>query len=243
MSNDDITRWDDKEAAPRRVLMVLTSHTTLGSTDQLTGWYLPEAAHPWHAFGQADIEMEWASPIGGTTKPYGADLNDPMQAAFVTEFGDSGPVTIAASSIDPTRYDAIFYVGGHGTMWDFPDNAALAAAASTIYTDGGVVAAVCHGPAGLVNITLPSDQPLLAGRRVAAFTNDEEVAVGLADTVPFLLADALTAKGATHRFAGNFEPHVVVDGRLITGQNPASATGVAAAVVTALASVTEAMKS
>jgi putative intracellular protease/amidase len=239
MSNDDIARWDEKAETHRRVLMVLTSHTTLGGTGQSTGWYLPEAAHPWHEFRQAGIEMDWASPIGGLTLPYGADLNDAAQAAFVDEFGESGPVTLAASSLDPARYDAIFYVGGHGTMWDFPDNTPLATAAATIYSDGGVVAAVCHGPAGLVNITLPTGEPLVAGRQVAAFTNDEEVAVGLADTVPFLLADALTAKGATHTFAANFEPHVVVDGRLITGQNPASATGVAVAVVTALASLAD----
>jgi putative intracellular protease/amidase len=234
MNTSDITQWDEQDAPEQRVLMVLTSHTLLGETGQPTGWYVPEAAHPWNEFRRAGIGVEWASPAGGRGRPYGVDMNDAVQSDFVREFGEHGPDTIAAVSIDSKRYEAIFYVGGHGTMWDFPDNTALAASAGEIYAGGGIVAAVCHGPAGVINIIDPSGAPLAAGRRVAAFTNDEEVAVGLADTVPFLLADALSAKGAIHVPAINFEPNVITDGRLITGQNPASATGVASAVVETL---------
>jgi putative intracellular protease/amidase len=214
-----------------RVLMVLTSHDQLGDTGNQTGWYLPEAAHPWDEFIRAGFAIDFVSPLGGHGNMIGADLSDPRQAAFVKEFGDAGPVSVTPDRVDPVDYEAVFYVGGHGTMWDFADNKALATISATIYERGGVVSAVCHGPAGLVNLTLSDGTPLVAGKRVAAFTNSEERAVGLEGIVPFLLADALEAKGATHQSVEDFAVQVVIDGRLVTGQNPASATGVGAAVV------------
>ena len=120
-------------------------------------------------------------------------------------------------------------------MWDFPDNTDLAAIGARVYERGGVVAAVCHGPAGLVNLTLSDGRYLVAGKDISAFTNDEERAVGLYDTVPFLLADALQARGARHVPAPNFQAQVVVSGRLVTGQNPASAKGIAEAMLPLLA--------
>ncbi|HEU4537166.1 MAG TPA: type 1 glutamine amidotransferase domain-containing protein, partial [Polyangiaceae bacterium] len=143
--------------------------------------------------------------------------------------------SLRPDQVDPAAYDAVFYAGGHGTMWDFPDDAALARIAAAVYERGGVVAAVCHGPAGLVNVKLSSGEWLVAGREVAAFTNDEERAVGLAEVVPFLLADRLVERGARHRPAPNFQANVVVSGRLVTGQNPASARGVGDAIVALLA--------
>ncbi|MDE2049326.1 MAG: type 1 glutamine amidotransferase domain-containing protein, partial [Betaproteobacteria bacterium] len=128
------------------------------------------------------------------------------------------------------QFDAVFYAGGHGAMWDLPDNAALAAITARIYERGGAVAAVCHGPAGLLNVKLADGRYLVAGKQLSAFTDDEERAVGLADVVPFLLASQLQARGATHLAAPNWKPQVVVDGRLVTGQNPASATGVGEAL-------------
>jgi putative intracellular protease/amidase len=119
-------------------------------------------------------------------------------------------------------------------MWDFPDNKDLAGIARTVYERGGVVSAVCHGPAALVGLTLSDGSYIVAGKRVAAFTDEEETAVGLADVVPFFLARRLTEQGALHTAADNFTAHVVTDGRLVTGQNPASARGVAAAVVDVL---------
>ena len=121
-------------------------------------------------------------------------------------------------------------------MWDFPDNPDLARIAASIYERGGVVSAVCHGPAALVNLKLSDGSYLVAGKRVAGFTNDEENAVGLTDAVPFLLADKLTAAGATHVPAPNFTEQVVTDGRLVTGQNPQSARAMAEAVVQAVQS-------
>jgi putative intracellular protease/amidase len=123
-------------------------------------------------------------------------------------------------------YAAIFYAGGHGTMWDFADHPELARMGGAIYDRGGVVGAVCHGPAGLVNIKLADGTYLVAGKNVAAFTNEEESAVKLEKVVPFSLQDKLVERGAKHQAAPKFDAKVVVDGRLVTGQNPASATGV-----------------
>ena len=139
------------------------------------------------------------------------------------------------ADVDPADYDAVLFAGGHGTMWDFPDNPDLAHLARELYEAGGVVSAVCHGPAALVGITLSDGRPLVEGKEVAAFTDAEEQAAGLTDVVPFLLQSRLEELGAKHTGAENFQAHVVADGRLVTGQNPASAHGVAAAVLAALA--------
>lgn len=146
--------------------------------------------------------------------------------------------TAAPTDIDATRHDAVFFAGGHGTIWDFPGAADLARIAGAVYDRGGVVAAGCHGPAGLLGVTLADGDPLVAGKRVAAFTNDDEREVGLAEVVPFLLADALEGKGATHVPAANWQPQVVVSDRLVTGQNPASAGGVARSVAELLVGLT-----
>jgi putative intracellular protease/amidase len=221
-----------------RILMVLSSHSQLGDTGRSTGWYAPEAAHPWKQFAAAGFEVEFASPTGGNSPFDGFDPEDLVQQEFFSVFGTTGPTALASTSVDPSRYEAIFYVGGHGTMWDFADNVALANSAASIYEAGGVVAAVCHGPAGLVNIKLANGLALVAGKHLAAFTDAEEEAVGLTGVVPYLLASTLAERGAILESAPNFEAKVVVDGRLVTGQNPASADGVAREVVVLLASVT-----
>lgn len=209
----------------QRVLFVLTSHDTLGNTGKETGFYLPEVTHPYEVFEQAEIEVEFVSPKGGKAPMIGVDLQDPSNKAFLDDAAKMTKVenTLTPVEIDSSRYDAIFYAGGHGTMWDFPENQELAAIAAQIYENGGVVGAVCHGPAGLVPIRLSTGDLLVSGKTVAGFTNSEEVAVGLSDVVPFLLADTLAKLGATHTQADNFQVHVVVSDRLVTGQNPASA--------------------
>ena len=218
------------------ILMVLSSHEQLGDTDRSTGWYLSEAAHPWKVFTGADHDLTWVSPSGGFAPMDGTDSTDQTTDEFLAEFGDRGPETLTPGQVDAADFGAIFYVGGHGTMWDFPDNEALAALASSIYSSGGVVGAVCHGPAGLLNIDVDGSK-LIDGKRVAGFTNAEEAGVELTDVVPFLLEDRLKAAGADHRAGADFEENVVVDGRLVTGQNPPSATGVATAVVAAIRAV------
>ncbi|MFO0601552.1 MAG: type 1 glutamine amidotransferase domain-containing protein [Polyangiales bacterium] len=219
-----------------RVLIVLTSHDRLGTTGRATGAYLPELSHPHAVFAASGFDVDFASVKGGRVPLDGVDRKDPVNAAFLDDAALVARLhdSLAPAAIDPSRYDAIFYAGGHGTMWDFPDDATLASVAAAIWARGGAVGAVCHGPAALVNVRLSDGEPLVAGREVAAFTNDEERAVGLAEVVPFLLADALTAKGAKHRPAANWQRQVVTSGRLVTGQNPASARGVAEAMVTVI---------
>jgi putative intracellular protease/amidase len=220
-----------------KILIALTSHDRLGDTGRSTGFYLPEAAHPWKVFTDAGYDVDLVSVRGGKPPVDGADTSDPIQRAFLDDAKIAAQLaaTPRPQDIDAADYDAILYVGGHGTMWDFPDDQVLAGLARDIYEADGVVAAVCHGPAGLVNIALSDGTHLVDGKNVAAFTNGEEAAVGLTDVVPFLLQSALEERGAKHTGAPDFEAHVVVDGRLVTGQNPASATGVAEAVVKTLA--------
>lgn len=218
-----------------RVLLVLTSHDDLGGLGS-TGYYVSEAAEPWLVFTGAGHQVDLASIEGGVPPEDGRDENNPAQQAFL---GDSRVAaqlrdTPRLADVEASRYAAVFFVGGHGAMWDFPSASAVAEVGSAVYEADGIVAAVCHGPAALVNMTLSNGMALVAGKRVASFTNDEESAVGLTDVVPFLLADRLAERGATHVAAPAFTDHVVVDGRLITGQNPQSAAAAAREVVTAL---------
>jgi putative intracellular protease/amidase len=216
------------------VLIVFTSHEQLGSTGKPTGWFLSEAAHPWKVFTEMGYGMTFMSPKGGKPQMDGVDLDDPIQAEFLAEFGDAGPHTVVPERVNAVQFEAIFYVGGHGTMWDVPHHPVIAELAAAIYQANGVVAAVCHGPAGLLPIELPDGTKLIDGKDVAGFTNSEEAAVGLTDVVPFLLEDELNKAGANHQAGPDFEPKIVVDGRLVTGQNPASATAVAESVVVAI---------
>ncbi|MFM9145069.1 MAG: type 1 glutamine amidotransferase domain-containing protein [Phycisphaerales bacterium] len=142
--------------------------------------------------------------------------------------------TTAIRDADPARYDAVVLSGGHGTMWDFPGDASLQAFARSVYERGGVVAAVCHGPAALVDLRLSDGSYLVAGKQVAAFTNEEEAAVKLDTVVPFALESTLRQRGAAFVESPNFEARVAISDRLVTGQNPASATGTAEAVVVLL---------
>ncbi|MGW5195699.1 type 1 glutamine amidotransferase domain-containing protein [Kribbella sp. NPDC004138] len=215
-----------------RVLIALTSHSQLGDTGRTTGFYASEAAEPWSVFTAAGFDVDLVSVAGGRPPIDGLDEDDPIQQKFLASIDLEH--TPAAAGLDASAYDAIFFAGGHGTVWDFPNDAALASLAAGIYEDGGVVAAVCHGPSALVNLTLSDGRHLVDGKNVAAFTNAEEAAVGLTEVVPFLLADALTARGAIHHPAANFTPQTVTDGRLVTGQNPQSATSTAEAVVAVL---------
>ncbi|MBE9054318.1 type 1 glutamine amidotransferase domain-containing protein [Nostocales cyanobacterium LEGE 11386] len=220
---------------PNTILMVLTSHDQLGNTGQKTGFYLDEAAHPYSVFTEAGFKVEFVSPNGGAAPvdPTSYNLNDQLNQQFVKnqKVMDKLNNTLSPQQVKPSEYKAIFFAGGHGTMWDFPDNQSLAQLTSTIYEQGGVVGAVCHGPAGLVNVQLSNGAYLVAGKTVAAFTNEEEEAVGLTQVMPFLLESKLIERGAKHTKAPNFQAHVVVSERLVTGQNPASATGVAQQMV------------
>jgi putative intracellular protease/amidase len=222
----------------KKVLLVVTSHGTLGDTGRKTGFYLSEVTHPYDVFTRAGLDIDFVSPKGGKAPMDGVNLEDPLNKAFLENPQTLALVenTLNPDRVDPSQYQAIFYAGGHGTMWDFPNHEKLAKIAATIYEQGGVVAAVCHGPAGLVNIKLSNGEYLIADKNVTSFTNEEEEAVELTKVVPFLLESELIERGAKFSGAPKFAPHVIVSARVVTGQNPASATGVGEAVVNLISS-------
>ena len=223
--------------------MVVTSQATMGSTGKPTGLWLDELAVPYLRFADAGADVTVASIHGGkvpvdprSTPPTGPEapvverfLADPTAARVLSH-------AVPIEALDATRFDAVFLAGGHGTMFDFAVSNALASALSRAWRAGRIVAAVCHGPAGLLGAVDSDARPVVAGRRVTAFSNAEEEAVGLTKAVPFLLQDRLRSLGATVETGPSFQPFAVADGRLITGQNPASALRTADLTLEAIAS-------
>lgn len=219
------------------VLFVVTSNRLKGATGIPTGFNLAEVTHPLEKLQAAGIRVEIASILGGAAPLDGLeDMTDPVIARYWadSDFRHALANTLSIGEIDPSRYSAIFFAGGHGTMWDFPDNIAVQNAIQKIDAAGGIVSAVCHGPAAFVNARRADGTLLVAGKRLAAFTNDEEDEVQSTHVVPFLLATTLKSRGALHQSAANWADNVVVDGRLITGQNPQSAASLGEALRDAL---------
>lgn len=214
------------------VLFVLTSHGAKGDSGQATGFYLGEVTHPLAVLDAANIAVEFASIQGGEPPVDGLDLDDKTNARYWADesFRRAIRTTAKLSDVDPARYSAVFFAGGHGAMWDLPISPAVQSVTRDIFEAGGIVAAVCHGPAALVNVKLSDGAYLVTGRNLSAFTNSEERAVGLDKTVPFLLASTLVERGAIHHPAPDWTSKVIVDGKLVTGQNPQSATAVGEAV-------------
>ncbi|MTI32769.1 nuclear transport factor 2 family protein [Xanthovirga aplysinae] len=209
----------------KRVLFVLTSHEKMGDTDRKTGLHLGEVSHVYKPIHDAGYEIDFVSPKGGKTRMYGKDMNDSLNLWFVQNPTAYYRFThvITPDQIDPKKYAAIYYVGGHGTMWDLPNHTTLNKITSQIYENNGVVAAVCHGPSGLVNVELSNGENLVKGKRLTSFTDNEERATKQDKVVPFLLESTLKKRGALFSGADNWKENVIVDERLITGQNPASA--------------------
>jgi putative intracellular protease/amidase len=230
------------EPEKKPILLVLTNHGELGSTGQPTGFFLSEAAHPWEVFRGAGYPVRVASPMGGLAPvdPKSLDLKDRANETFWKAWGgeENGRKgvkdTLPLAKVNPSDYAAIFFAGGHGAMWDFPSNIGLQKVTAAIYEQGGAVGAVCHGPAALVGVMLSDGTPLVKGKKVAPFTNAEEKAAGLTQVVPFLLEDRFKSLGAIPVPGANFTENAVRDGRLATGQNPASATKTARLLVEAL---------
>ncbi|UII29717.1 type 1 glutamine amidotransferase domain-containing protein [Fulvivirga ulvae] len=216
-----------------KVLMVLSSHKQLGNTGKETGFYLSEATHAYDVFRAKGFTIDIISPKGGKAPVDGFDLKDAVNKKLWNdkEFKHKIENTLTPDEVNASDYDAIYYAGGHGTMWDFPENKKLAEIAAEIYENDGVVSAVCHGPVALVNIKLSNGDYLVDGKTVSVFTNEEEDAIQLTGVVPFLLEDKIKERGATVSRADMWQEKVSVDGRLVTGQNPASAHKVADEVV------------
>ena len=222
------------------ILMVLTSHAELGDTGEKTGFWLEEFAAPYYVLKDAGHAITLASPKGGQPpldpKSDASDAQTDATRRFKAD-GDAQAqlaATEVLGEIDPAGFDGIFYPGGHGPMWDLAEDVDSIALIEASITAGKPVALVCHAPAALKNVTTAEGVPLVRGKKVTGFTNGEEEAVKLTDVVPFLLEDMLKAKGGDYSKGPDFQPYVVEDGLLITGQNPSSSEPAAEALLKAL---------
>ncbi|MFE3739822.1 type 1 glutamine amidotransferase domain-containing protein [Streptomyces sp. NPDC059134] len=207
----------------RRGLIVVSSVARLPSGRQ-AGFWLPEAAYPWRALLAAGWDFAFAGTREGTPQIGGVDRSDLPQRLFLDDatVRERLAATTTADRYEPAGFGIVLIAGGHGAMLDLPEDPRLADFLTRFHAGGGVVVAVCHGVAGLLAARTPEGAPLVAGRRVTGFSRDEEVAAGLAATVPFFLDEALRERGARYESGEPFAPHVVRDGNLVTGQNPAS---------------------
>ena len=223
-----------------KILVVLTSHDQLGDTGLPTGFWLEELAAPYYVFKDAGLQLTLASPLGGQPPLDPKSDNSEAQTEATQRFkADSAAKRDLAStarldSLSAADFDAIFYPGGHGPLWDLPDNSASIKLIEDFWSANKPVSAVCHAPIVLVNAKQPNGQHIVKGRDVTGFTNSEEEAVGLTHVVPHLVEDTLIARGATYSKAGDWQSYTCQDGNLITGQNPASSEAVAHLVIAAL---------
>jgi putative intracellular protease/amidase len=219
----------------QKVLMVLTSHSQLGDTGEKTGFWLSELTHPYYAFKKAGYSIDVSSIKGGMAPidPKSFDEPDDINQQFLQDAELMSKVirTLPLSEIDPFDYQVVVFSGGWGAMWDFPSNEHVNRVVVTIYENNGIVSAICHGPAALIDIKLSNGEYLVSGKKVSALTNEEEELLGQKHIMPFLLQDKLIERGAEHIYGKPWKENVVVDGRLITGQNPASATKVAEKII------------
>jgi len=216
------------------VLFILTNAAKIGPRGRATGYFFPEVAHPLEVFERAGIAVEYVSPRGGAIPEDGYDDTDAAQRGFKesTAYRRMNRSRKLAE-VDVADYDAIFFPGGLGPMVDIASDADVKRAVTRAWSAGKIVAAVCHGPAALLGVTLEDGTPLLQGRRLTSFSNAEEEGYAKAD-VPFSLETALRDAGAAYEATSPWQPKVILDGRLMTGQNPASAGPLAEAMVSAL---------
>jgi putative intracellular protease/amidase len=211
-----------------KILMVLTSHDQLGETGEKTGFWLEEFAAPYYIMKDAGADVTLASPKGGQP-PLDPKSDQPenqteLTKRFSTDSAAQAELanTKKLADVSADDFDAVFYPGGHGPMWDMPDNADSIALIEAFVKADKPVGAVCHAPVALVNVHGKDGAYLVKGRRVTGFTNEEEAAVGLTKVVPFLLEERLKERGGIYSKAADWVPYVQVDGKLVTGQNPAS---------------------
>lgn len=216
-----------------KILMVLTSHDRLGDTGHKTGFWLEEFAAPYYVFKDAGVEVVLASPKGGQPPlDPKSDAPDAQTAATVRFNEDADALsalagTLRLKDVVDGEFDAVFYPGGHGPLWDLAEDADSIRLIEQAFSAGKPVAAVCHGPAVFRHTRGALGEPLVKDKRVTGFSNEEEAAVGLADVVPFSLEDVLKKNGGHYERGAVWQSYVVTDGRLVTGQNPASSEAAA----------------
>jgi putative intracellular protease/amidase len=222
-----------------KILMVLTSHDQLGTTGLKTGFWLEEFAAPYYVFKDANADITIASPKGGQP-PLDPKSDEPdFQTAATKRFKDDAEAQAALSNslklseVSADDFDAVFYPGGHGPLWDLAEDRTSISLIEVMHAAGKTVAAVCHAPAVFRHAEAADGSPLVEGKSVTGFSNSEEAAVELTDIVPFLLEDELQLIGANYSKSSDWHPYVVTDGNLITGQNPASSEAVAQALLEA----------
>ena len=220
-----------------RILMVLTSHDKLGNTGHKTGFWLEEFASPYYVFRDANADITLASPEGGQPpldpKSDEADFQTDATRRFKEDADAQAALanTQKLADVSPENFDAVFYPGGHGPLWDLAEDNNSIALIESMYSSGKPVAAVCHAPAVLKNAKASDGSPLVNGKSVTGFSNSEEDAVQLTEVVPFLLEDELKGKGGNYSKGDDWHPYTITDGNLITGQNPASSELAAKAVL------------
>jgi putative intracellular protease/amidase len=228
------------KACLMNILMVLTSHSELGDTGKKTGFWLEEFAAPYYVFTDAGAVVTVASPAGGQPPLDPKSDEKSAQTVSTERFSHDAKsrqllaTTAKLSDIDPGRYDAVFYPGGHGPLWDLAEDGTSIRLIETFYGEGKPVAAVCHAPGVLRHCRTAAGIPLVQGKSVTGFADTEEAAVGLTKIVPFLVEQSLRANGGHYSKAPDWHSHVVVDGNLITGQNPASSEETAKALLAML---------
>ena len=221
----------------KKILMVLTSHSALGDTGKKTGFWLEEFAAPYYVFRDAGAEVMLASPQGGQPpldpKSDAPDAQTDATRRFKKDTAGQTELahTHRLAEVSAADFDAVFYPGGHGPLWDLAEDKASIALIEQMLASSKPVAAVCHAPGVLRHPKTPDGQSVVRGKNVTGFTNSEEKASGLTDVVPFLVEDMLTENGGQYAKAGDWEPHVLTDGLLITGQNPASSHPAAEALL------------
>ncbi|MFI1826069.1 type 1 glutamine amidotransferase domain-containing protein [Streptomyces sp. NPDC020412] len=228
-----------------KVLIVLTSHDELGTTGRKTGFWLEELAAPYYRFKDAGAEVVLASPKGGRP-PLDPKSNEPDFQTDETRRFEADPDamadlahTVRLDGVSADDFDTVFYPGGHGPLWDLAEDPISVRLIETVLRAGKPLALVCHAPGTLRHVTSPDGTPLVRDRKVTGFTNGEEAAVGLTDVVPFLVEDELKRLGADYTKTDNWQPYVVIDGLLITGQSPASSGPAADALLTLLTLVNQ----
>ncbi|MBK5009892.1 type 1 glutamine amidotransferase domain-containing protein [Pseudomonas sp. S60] len=225
----------------KKILMVLTSHDQLGNTGKKTGFWLEEFAAPYYVFIDNGADVTLASPKGGQPpldpKSDEADAQTEATRRFASDTEGQAALadTVPLDQVDPYHFDAVFYPGGHGPLWDLAEDKHSITLLQAFYAANKPIAAVCHAPGVLKNVKAPDGHPAVKGKQVTGFTNSEEAAVGLTDVVPFRVEDMLKAKGGTYSKGADWSSHVVEDGHLITGQNPASSEAAAKALLARLA--------